>query len=205
MKQQVADWHYSRVGKITASRFKDVIAVSKRDGRPLKARADYMAELVTERLTGEPIALPESFAMQWGNDNESFARGAYEVMTGSLVIETEFIQHPERPYTGASPDGLIGDEGLIEIKCPVNSVRHLTCFIDGFPLEHMPQIQGQLWVTDRLWCDFVSFDPRMPQHLRTWTKRIERDEELIANIAKQVTDMHTEIEEFIAALPKAAA
>jgi putative phage-type endonuclease len=201
--QQTEQWFQQRCGMITASRFSDVLALSKTDGRPLKAREDYMAELVCERLTGQPATLPETYAMKWGNDNEPFARSAFEVYTGLMVQEVGFVANAEWEFTGCSPDGLIDDDGGLEIKCPVNSVNHLKCFISGVPSEHTAQIQGSMFITDRQWWAFASYDPRMPEHLRLYQTVVKRDDAYIDNLAAKIASLHREVNEFIAKLPKA--
>jgi hypothetical protein len=200
--QQTEQWYLDRAGRITASRFSDVLAFSKTNGAPLKAREDYMAELVCERLTGQVIALPETFAMKWGNDNEPFARSAFEVHTGLMVQEVDFVVAKEWAFTGCSPDGLIDDDGGLEIKCPVNSVHHLKCFISGMPVEHTAQVQGSMFITDRQWWAFCSYDPRMPEHLRLYQTVVKRDDAFIDNLAAKIGSLHREVNEFIAKLPK---
>ena len=200
--QQTEQWYKDRAGKITASRFSDVLAVSKHDGAPLKAREDYMAELVCERLTGQPIALPETFAMKWGNDNEPFARNAFEIATGHMVQEVGFVIHSDYSYTGCSPDGLINNDGGLELKCPVNSVRHLRCFLSGVPEEHVAQIQGSMLITGRAWWAFGSYDPRMPEYLRLYHTIIKRDEKYIDTLLTAIITLNKEVTEFIEKLPQ---
>lgn len=200
--QQTSDWRNERCGRITASRFSDVLAFSKSNGAPLKAREDYMAELVCERLTGQPIALPETFAMKWGNDNEPFARSAFEIATGLMVQEVGFLTHSEHVFTGCSPDGLIDSDGGLEIKAPVNSVRHLRCFISGVPDEHIAQIQGSMFVTDRQWWAFASYDPRMPEHLRLFHTVVKRDDAYIDKLCTAIITLNNEVIDFIHKLPQ---
>lgn len=183
--QGSADWLADRAGHATASCFVDVMAVSKRDGKPLKARQDYLWKLVVERLTGEPVQSASSFAMNWGTDLEAYARAAYEMETGALVQEAGFIKHPDLPWIGASSDGLVGDKGGVEIKCPHNSAIHLLTWRDGMPEHHMPQVQGQMWVLGLDWVDYCSYDPRMQQgaeHLKLYRQRIERDDKYISGM-----------------------
>lgn len=201
--QGSADWHAARAGHATASCFGDIIAVG-RNGQPLKARQDYLWKLVTERLTGEPVEQAASYAMHWGTESEPYARAEYEMQTGLLVTEAGFIKHPVHAWIGASSDGLVGDMGGVEIKCPHNSAVHLTTWRHGMPEGHLPQVQGQMWVLDLDWVDFCSYDPRMQgdaEHLRLYRQRIERDDKYIAEMEKAVLDflaeVQVEVDEFL--------
>lgn len=193
-EQRTPEWHAERAGKITASRMGDVLAKSKKDGKPLKARTDYVTEKVVEILTGCVISTGTVPAMQHGIDCEPLARAAYEMKTGRLVDPAGFYTHPDLPYVGASPDGLVGTDGLIEIKCPFNMTVHLDTLTDGMPAEHMAQIQTQLWVTGRKWADFVSYDPRYPEHLRLYIQRIEANPALHALLHSECVEMWGEIQ-----------
>ena len=147
---------------------------------------DYLTELATERMTGEALTHFVSTAMAWGTDQEANARREYEAVTGNMVTEVGF-QCFDGSSFGCSPDGLVGDDGLVEFKCPFNSTVHvLTILSDTIPEEHVPQVQAQLAVTGRDWCDFVSYDPRMPDGLRLFVVRVGRDEEYIALMFKEV-------------------
>jgi predicted phage-related endonuclease len=181
----------------TASRFCDILAVSKKDGKPLKAREDYLMELVVERITGEPIQSASSYAMQWGTDAEPYARAAYERATGSLVREVGFAKHKTYAWVGASSDGLVGASGGVEIKSPFNSAIHLATWADGMPEHHAPQVFGQMWILDLEWIDFCSYDPRMlgdGQHLQLYRQRIMRDQAYIDELEKRVLDFLGEVE-----------
>ena len=184
--QGSAEWKKDRAGKFTGSRFVDVLARSKKSNEPLKAYHDLVWDVVVERLSGEPVEGPLGFALQWGTDVEPFARDAYELQTGNIVAQSGFIQHPKHDFVGCSVDGLVDSEGIVEIKCPKNSAVHLQRFIDGIPAEYVPQVQGNLWVTGRAWCDFVSYDPRMPESHRILIIRVNRDEAKIAEIEAAV-------------------
>ena len=189
MEQRTEEWFEARMGCVTASRTADVMAKTKTGYAA--SRANYMAELICERLTGERQGGFSSAAMQWGTDTEPQARMAYEIMTGATVVETGFVLHPEIAGFGASPDGLIGDDGLIEIKCP-NTATHIeTLLADKVPTKYIIQMHVQMLCTGRAWCDFVSFDPRLPVELQMFTKRVERDDKL----AKQIV---TEVQKFLA-------
>lgn len=188
IEQRSAEWLAQRAGKFTGSRFVDVLARNKRTGEKLKAWHDLVWQIVVERMTGEPVEGPAGFALQWGSDVEPFARESYELETGLCVEESEFIQHPAFEFVGCSPDGLIGTDGGLEMKCPKSSIVHLERFISGVPDEYVPQIQGCMWVTGRAWWDFVSFDPRMPESHRMLVVRVLRDDAFITTLAVAVAE-----------------
>ena len=157
-------WFQSRIGKVTASRVADVIAKTKTGYST--SRENYMAQLVCERMTGTVAESYTNAAMQHGTDNEPLARAAYEALKDVLVDEVAMITHPTISMAGASPDGLVGDDGLIEIKCP-NTATHIdTLLSDKVPSKYVTQMMWQMACTGRQWCDFVSFDPRMPKELQ---------------------------------------
>lgn len=184
MEQGSAQWLAARAGHVTASKLKDVIAKGK--GGEAAVRRTYRVQLVTERLTGLPQESYKNAAMEYGTETEPQARMAYEAITGRMVLEKGFIKHPEIDWLGASPDGLVDDVGGVEIKCPFNSAVHVETLSAGMPKEHMPQVQGCMWVTGRKWWDFISFDPRMPWHLRMYVQRIEREQVYIDMLASEV-------------------
>ncbi len=195
--QGSADWLQARAGHATASNFTHILSVSKRGGKPLKGRNDYLMQLVVERLTGEPVEAASSFAMNWGTDAEPYARTEYEMLSGNLVAEAGFIQHPEHAWVGASSDGLVGADGGVEIKCPHNSAMHLNTWRNGMPDYHLPQLQGQMWVLDLEWVDFCSYDPRMQSgapHLKLYCERIARDETYIAHLKSAVLAFLQDVE-----------
>lgn len=195
--QGTADWLRARAGHATASRFCDILAVSKKDGKPLKAREDYLMELVVEQITGEPIVSASSFAMQWGTDAEPYARAAYEAATGAMVREVGFAKHKVHKWVGASSDGLVGANGGIEIKSPFNSAIHLATWAGGMPEHHAPQIYGQMWILDLDWVDFCSYDPRMQNggaHLKLYRQRIARDQKYIDGLEENVLNFLAEVE-----------
>ena len=199
--QRDADWYAARIGKATASRFKDAIATLK-SGDPAQAQRDYVTELVVERLTGQRVQKYVTAAMQWG-DHEPEARTAYERVTGTSVEETGFVAH-DTLLAGCSPDGLVDWDGLIEIKCPYNSAVHIETLLNGMPAEHTAQIQGQMWITGRQWCDFVSFDPRMPVELQLHVQRIQRDPSFIADLEAKVTSFLQQVGTQVEALRRLA-
>ena len=204
-EQRSAEWHCERAGKFTGSRFADVLARNKKTGEPLKAYHDLIWQVAVERMTGQAIEGPQGFALQWGADVEPYAREAYELATGNIVTETGFIAHPDYPFAGASPDGLIGDDGTLEMKCPKSSIVHVQRFIDGLPDDYRPQVQGQLWVTRRKWSDFVSFDPRMPESLRLLKIRVNRDDAYIETLQNAVLAAEAEACALIKKLERIAA
>lgn len=191
MNQGTPEWLAARAGHCTASRFKDVLATIKTG--EAATRRNYRIQLVTERLTGQPCETYTNTAMAWGTEQESHARAFYEAETGDMVSEVGFIVHPGMTWTGASPDGLVGEDGAIEIKCPFQSTVHVETLQSGMPNEHIAQIQGVLWVTGRQWCDFVSFDPRMPEKLKMHVQRIERNAGYIEQLATNVTAFLAEV------------
>lgn len=198
MEQLSPEWHAIRCGKVTASRVADVVAKTKSGWGA--SRANYMAELIAERLTGESAAGFTNAAMQWGTDNEPDARTAYEFRTDAEVVQVGFVIHPTIPDSGASPDGLVGDDGLVEIKCP-NTATHIETLIGQcVPSKYIPQMQWQMACTGRKYCDFVSFDPRLPESMRLAVMRVERDDKLIASLEKDVADFLAEVETKVAKL-----
>ena len=202
MEQKSAEWFAARLGCATASKFRAVVSKLK-SGKPAQARIDYAIELVTERLSGQPTPHFTTAAMQWGIDQEPGARIEYEFKSGVEVLETGFVRHPSL-LTGASPDGLVGADGLIEIKCP-SSITHVETWLQGMPDDHIAQVQGQLWITGRAWCDFVSFDPRMPKELQLYVQRVERDDVFIANLDLEVRQFLAEVDDLERQLREKAA
>jgi YqaJ-like viral recombinase domain len=193
-------WLQARCGIVTASRCADVIATTKKGEGA--ARRDYRSELMVEILTGQPYPRYVSQEMQWGIDQEPFARAAYELQRDLLVETCGFILHQDIARFGASPDGLVGDDGLIQIKCPTTRT-HLGWMLAGkVPVEHCWQMMGEMSCTGRAWCDFVSFDPRLPQHLQLFVRRFERNDSLIEQLETEVVHFNGEIEEVLAALPQ---
>lgn len=200
LEQGSALWKQARCGLVTASRCSGVIAMTKKGESA--ARRDYRAELIVERLTGEPYPRFVSREMQWGIDQEPFARAAYEMFHDVLVETTGFVAHPKVANFGASPDGLVGDDGLIQIKCPT-TLTHLGWILGGVvPLDHAPQMMAEMACTGRAWCDFVSFDPRLPPHLQLFVRRFTRDDALIAKLETEVVHFNAEIEGVLNALPQ---
>lgn len=192
MSDQRSDhWYEARAGKITASRFGDVIAV-KRDGKPTAERMRYMRELVFERLAMQPKHEVSSKSLNWGTEVEEFARRAYELRTGNIVTLSPFVLHPDHDFIGASPDGLIDDDGGLEMKCPHSEDVHVLTWLDGMPSDHMPQVQGNMMVTGRQWWDFVSYDPRQGDRFRLYVQRVQRDQDYIDRMLEELLRFQAE-------------
>lgn len=195
------EWFEARCGTITASRTGDVVAI-KVNGEAKVERDHYRAELVAERLTRQPYPRFVSQDMRWGLEQEPFARAAYELDRGVLVETAGFVLHPDIAGFGCSPDGLIGDDGLLQIKCPATAT-HLKWLLAGaIPEEHCPQMLSEMSCTGRIWCDFMSFDPRMPEHLQKFIIRFHRDEDLIRKQNRVIVHFRQEIESVLARLPR---
>ena len=191
IEQGSPEWFAERMGKVTASRVADVIAKTKTGWGA--SRANYMAELVAERLTGNAAVRFQSAEMQWGSDQEPEARKTYEFMTNTTVEGAPFVPHRSIADTGASPDGCVGTDGLVEIKCP-NTATHIETLLGGsVPGKYVTQMQWQMACTGRAWCDFVSFDPRLPPSMQIFIKRVQRDEASIKSLETDVVDFLSEL------------
>ena len=187
------EWHQQRLGKATASRISDIVAKTKTGYST--SRANYMAQLVVERMTQTVAESYSNAAMEHGIENEPFARAAYEAKTGNMVDQVGAIDHPSIPMSAASPDGLVGDDGCLEIKCP-NTATHIDTILGEEPAKkYYDQMQWQMVCTNRKWCDFVSFDPRMPSHLQLFIKRIERNDDYVEQLEKEVVQFLIEVED----------
>lgn len=191
MEQRSAEWFAARLGCVTASRVKDVMT-SGRSGAPSATRKNYMMELLCERLTGHQggMDLSRNAAVQRGVELEPFACMAYEADKGLMVIETGLVMHPTIKGFGASPDGLAGDDGVLEIKCP-NTATHIATMQSS---RHDPQYEWQMLAqmacTGRQWADFVSYDDRLPEELQYVCHRYEIDH-------KRIREMESGIREFL--------
>lgn len=198
IEQGTPEWHAMRLGKVTASRLADVLAKIK--SGESASRANYRAELVAERLTGRKADGFSNGAMQWGTENEPFARAAYELEADCLVEQVAFINHPTIIMSGASPDGLIDLDGMVEIKAP-NTATHIETLLSGTaPAKYIPQMQWQMACAGRQWCDFVSFDPRLPEDMQLFVKRVLRDEAFINECEAEVIKFLAEVDETVAKL-----
>jgi putative phage-type endonuclease len=200
MVQGSEEWRSARLGKVTASRVADVIARTKTGWGA--SRANYAAQLVAERLTGTAAETFTNAAMQLGTDNEASARAAYAFLTGLEVEEDGFVPHPTITMSGASPDGLVGTDGLVEIKCP-NTATHIETLLGGaIPAKYETQMLWQMACTGRAWCDFVSFDPRMPADMQTFIKRLRRDDARIIDLETEVSAFLDDVDATVAFLLK---
>lgn len=184
IEQRSPEWYAQRCGKATASRVSDIMATTKTGASQL--RVNYAAQLIAERLTSTVEESYVSTAMQWGIDTEPDARAAYCFYQRCKIVPAEFVDHPTIKMAGASPDGYVGDDGLVEIKCP-NTATHIDTLLGkSVPGKYIHQIQWQLACTGRQWCDFVSYDPRMPENLRLFVRRVDRDDTHIGDLEAEV-------------------
>lgn len=190
--QRNDEWYAARIGKATASKIADVMAKTKSGYSA--SRANYAAQLITERLTGRPTEGFSNAAMQWGTDTEPQARAMYAFVTGKDVTETGFHDHPSIGMAGASPDGLVGSTGLVEIKCP-NSATHIETLRSGkIADKYIKQMHFQMLCTGREWCDFVSFDPRLPDAMSIWIEKVPLDRALADEIEYEVIGFLQEVD-----------
>jgi putative phage-type endonuclease len=189
--QGTDEWHKARLGRVTASRVCDVVARTKTGWGA--SRANYMAELIAERLTGVPASSYTNAAMMWGTEREPDARAAYASQTFDDIREVGFVVHPTIGMAGASPDGLVGGDGLIEIKCPNTSTHIDTLLGQTIPAKYETQMLWQMACTGRAWCDFISFDPRLPENMRLFVKRLERDDKRISELEETVCEFLAEL------------
>jgi len=192
MEQRSPEWFAARLGKVTASRVADIVAKTKTGYST--SRENYMAQLVCERMTGTQAESYNNAAMQWGTDQEPLARAAYEAAMDVLVDETGFVIHPTISEAGASPDGLVGLFGLIEIKCPNTSTHIDTLLSERVPAKYITQMMWQMACTNRQWCDFVSYDPRMPEGLQIFIKRVEYHDSIVKGLESEVREFLEELE-----------
>lgn len=201
VEQGTPEWHAARAGRVTASRIADLTAKTKTG--PSASRANYAAELVAERLTGKVAEGGfKSAAMEWGNQYEPEACSHYALETGEVLTKVGFVLHPTIDRAGASPDRLVGDDGLAEIKCP-NTATHIdTLLSEKVPGNYMKQMQWQLACTGRHWCDFISYDPRLPGPMRFFCKRVARDDALIAELEAEVVKFLAEVDATVSDLTR---
>jgi putative phage-type endonuclease len=198
MQQGTNEWRLARCGSLGASQLSDALAKTKSGWGA--SRENLKSRMVIERLTGLPVDGYESPAMIWGRDKEEEARIAYSFMTGHDVTEVGLYKHPTIIGTHASPDGLVGDDGCIEIKCP-NSATHIEVLkTNQIAHKYILQMQWQMACADRQWCDFVSFDPRMPDHLMLYIARVHRDNDMLATLESEVAEFLAEVDKDVEAL-----
>lgn len=203
-EQRTEEWRQERAGNLTASTFKDIIAL-KRDGKPTEARAKLMRVKAFERLAGIAQHEVGSKSMDWGKDLEDAADEAYMVSTGGIIVASPFLVHPQYDFIGASPDGLVDTDGGVEKKCPHDEAVHIQTWLEGMPADHMPQVQGNMLVTGRQWWDFISYDPRQAPELRLYVQRIERDEAYIKTLLTALLQFEAELRAMVDTLRRKAA
>ena len=193
-------WHQMRLGKVTASRVADLLAKTKTG--PSASRGNYLIELALQRVTKTIEESYTNAAMEWGTQTEPQARVAYEVKTGNFVDQVAFIDHPTIAGFGCSPDGIVAADGLIEIKCP-NSATHWSYIkVNEPPNKYFIQMQAQMAVTGAKWCDFVSFDPRMPERSQLLVVRVMRDPEYILYMEAEISSFLKEVEKEVQLMEK---
>lgn len=198
VEQGTPEWHAARAGRVTASRVADIMRKTK--SGPAASRKNYAAELVAEILTGTVVEAFCSKEMQWGKDHEAEACSHYALAMGEEPVKVGFVIHPTIDDAGASPDRLVADDGLAEIKCP-NTATHIeTILTEKIDPDYVTQMQWQMGTTGRQWCDFVSYDPRLPGPMRFFSKRVERDDKIIAELEAEVVRFLAEVDETVAAL-----
>jgi putative phage-type endonuclease len=200
MDQRSAEWFAARLGKATASKIADVTAKDRTGKGYAASRANYAAQLIAERLTGTPAETYQSAAMLHGTDTEAEARNAYCFFRDAEVVEVGFVDHPTVAMSGASPDGLVGTDGLLELKCP-NTATHISTLTGkSVPGKYVKQIMWQLACTGRQWCDFASYDPRLPESMRLIVIRLHRDDAMIAELEAEVGKFLAEVDATVATL-----
>lgn len=192
IEQNTPEWFAARLGKVTASKMSAVMSKG-RGSAPSATRATYMGELVAERLSGVANEGFSNSTMDHGTETEPQARAAYTMATGRLVTQVGFINHPSIKDSGASPDGEVPDNGLIEIKCPLTKTHIETLKSAEAPSQYIKQMQWQMACTGRSWCDFVSFDPRMPDNMRLKVIRVVRDEVAIREMEAETINFLVEL------------
>lgn len=188
------DWHQKRLGKLTASRFEDMMQKGTKGNRFGNAAMKYVYEKVAELLTNSPHTVT-SQAMEWGTDTEAEAIEKYMEATGNDVTPSDFIDYGS--FAGGTPDGLVGEDGIIEVKCPFNPANHCeTIITNEVPEKYYMQIQGNLMVTGREWCDYISYDPRVQEKtLQIFIKRVPRDQETIDLISERIEEVSKLVQE----------
>jgi putative phage-type endonuclease len=193
------EWHEVRCGRFTGSRFGDLMAATR--SGPAASRKNLLATLALERLTGQTVETYQNDAMRRGSELEAEARERYAFQHDVAVRQVAFVVHPTLDFVGVSPDGLVGAVGLLEIKCPASMPKHLDALRSGsHAAEYRWQVQGQLWVTGRQWCDVVSYDPRFPEELQVACVRVARDEAAIAELEAAVVAADAEVTALVAEL-----
>jgi putative phage-type endonuclease len=191
VEQRSDEWFEARCGSLGASKIGVALGRLKRSGERTAAAEDYMLELAAERITGVPAK--RSNPMYWGRDHEDEARRAYAFLTNLPVVKIGLILHPTIPDAHASPDSLVGDEGGLELKCPTSATHLRTLLEQAVPEDHLPQVHWGMACSGRQWWDFVSYDPRFPDPLQFFQKRVMRDETIIASLEAEARDFLSEL------------
>jgi len=188
------EWHQQRLGKLTASRFEDLMVRDKSGKKPGQAAMKYVYEKVAELLTNQPHIVT-SQATDWGNQMEAFAIAKYTEQTKNTVTPGGFFEFSD--MAGGTPDGLVDGDGIVEVKCPYNPANHVeTVLTNEVPTKYIYQIQGNLMVTGRKWCDYISYDPRVQEEsLQLFIKRVYRDEEIISEIRERIEELSQLVKE----------
>ena len=202
LEQGSVEWRLARAGFVTASRITDVCRKPRKGQGESVSRKAYMAQVISERLTGKPIEQQfESWDTRRGTNLEPMARAEYEILTGAAVRSVGFVEHPSIPFAGASPDGLVGNEGMAQVKCPRTHV-HLDYILAGIvPAEYRPQMYFEMACTGRQWSDFVSYESNLPNHLQLFVVRLQRDEAEIQHIEEEVQRFLSDVEDIMRKLP----
>lgn len=205
LEQGTLAWKDARAGNVTASRISDVMTKPRKGNKESSVRANYRAQLICERLTDKSQENEyQSYDMRRGTELEPFARAEYELRHGVMVNKVGFVKHPTIKMAGCSPDGEIGIDGLLQIKCPKNAI-HLDYLLTGIvPVEYRSQMWFEMACTGRQWSDFVSYNSNLPDHLQLFVVRLKRDDGEIAIIEEEVLKFNAEIEEIIVNLPKSS-
>lgn len=191
-------WHQARAGRVTASRIADMMAKTKTGWGA--SRGNYLAELVAERLTGVVAESYQNAAMKHGTETEPEARAAYQFFRDQEVTEVGFVIHPSIEMSGASPDGLVGEDGLLELKCPSTSTHIEALLASPIPDKYIKQMQWQMACTGRKWCDYASYDNRLPTRMQLFVQRVHRDDAMIADIEREVISFLKEVDAKVLAL-----
>ena len=200
MEQRTDEWFDARLGKVTASALHKVLAKTKTG--PGAERGNYITQLVLEIIKGQKEDSFSNAAMEWGVTQEPFAKAAYEALRDVLVEDVGFVSHPTIEAAGASPDGLVGDDGMIEIKCPDSKTAMEVWLTEKVDSKYFAQMQWQMRCADRAWCDYVVFDPRLPKKIQLFVKRIHRDDAWIESAEAEVIKFLAEVDAKVAALKK---
>lgn len=198
VEQGSHEWIAARLGKVSASRMADMTART-RSGYGA-SRTNYAAELIVERLTGTPAERYTNAAMAWGTEKEPDAKDAYCFLRDAEIVPVGLVLHPTIAMACASPDGLVGDDGLIEVKCPLSATHIDTLLSETIPEKYVKQMMWQMACTGRQWCDFVSFDPRLPAEMQVFIRRVPRDNALILELEQETVKFLAEIDQTISKL-----